>query len=45
MDKDAYDLFHAMMKLNRKVDPLNHHRVLKGGGGKGGGKHKNPSTS
>ena len=35
-----------MMKLNRKVDPSQHHRVLKGGrGGSGGGKAKGGSGS
>ena len=36
-----------MMKLNRKVDPSQHHRVLKGGGGGsgGGGKAKGGSGS
>jgi hypothetical protein len=41
MDKDAFDLFRAMMNLNKRLDPSNHHRVLKGGkGGSGGGKAK-----
>ena len=38
MDEEAFDLFQAMMRLNRRVDPSDHHRVLKGGrGGSGGG--------
>ena len=44
MDHDAFDLFHAMMKLNQRLDPNNHHRVLKGGKG-GGGKGKSKSVS
>jgi hypothetical protein len=44
MDHDAFDIFHAMMKLNQKLDPNNHHRVLKGGKG-GGGKGKSKSFS
>ena len=46
MDEDAFDLFRAMMNLNKKLDPANHHRVLKGGrGGSGGGGGKGKGSS